>query len=106
MSQQVITNTEEDIRLVAIVRAKPGHEHAVMSILKAAVGPSREEPGCLEYALHQDRETDGRFVFIERWADAGALAAHEQTEYFQRLGDLLPPHVEGGGEIIRLKCLD
>lgn len=95
-----------EIRLVAIVRAKTGHEEAVADILKEAVEPSRNEYGCLEYALHQDLEIAGCFVFIERWTDADALAAHELTAHFLRLGELLPPHLDGVAEILRLRRLD
>lgn len=96
---------EPEIRLVAIVQAKPGHEESVADILIAAVEPSRSEDGCLEYVLHQDREVAGRFVLIERWTDADALAAHDRTAHFLRLGQALPPHVEGGAEILRLRRL-
>lgn len=41
-----------EIRLVAIVQVKPGHEQAVADILGQAVEPSRNETGCLEYTLH------------------------------------------------------
>lgn len=105
MMQQDQSTTAE-VRLVAIVQAKPGHEQAVADILKEAVGPSREESGCLEYTLHQDREAAGRFVFIERWSDADALAEHERMAHFLRLGQLLPPHVEGESQILRLRHLD
>lgn len=97
---------EPEIRLVAVVQAKPGHEESVADILKEAVGPSMSDDGCLEYTLHQDREVAGRFVFIECWADANALVTHEQTEHFLRLGQLLPPHIEGAAEILRLRRLD
>ncbi|WP_406737009.1 putative quinol monooxygenase [Thioclava sp. GXIMD4215] len=105
MTQQDLSSRSE-IRLVAIVQAKAGHEQAVADILKAAVEPSRNEAGCLEYALHQDREVGGRFVFIECWADADALASHDRTPHFLRLGDLLPPHVVGEAKILRLRRLD
>ncbi|WP_394707485.1 putative quinol monooxygenase [uncultured Celeribacter sp.] len=99
-------STASEIRLVAIVQAKPGHEQAVADILEQAVEPSRNEIGCLEYTLHQDREGAGRFVFVECWADADALAAHERTAHFLRLGEVLPPHVEGPAHVLRLRRFD
>ena len=99
-------STASEIRIVAIVQAKPGHEQAVADILGQAVALSRNETGCLEYTLHQDREVAGRFVFVECWADADALAAHERTAHFLRLGDVLPPHVEGSAHVLRLRPLD
>jgi len=95
-----------EIMIVAVVRAKSGHEESVAGILKAAVGPSRAEQGCRLYDLHQDHNVRGRFVFIERWADQEALAAHERQPHFQRLEELLPPHVEGESEVMILDLLE
>ncbi|WP_199554067.1 putative quinol monooxygenase [Sandaracinobacteroides hominis] len=97
--------TAAEIRLIAIVQAKPGHEEAVADILKGAVELSRNEEGCLEYSLHRDREAAGRFVFIECWANADALAAHEQTAHFLHLGELLPQHIDGAVDILKLQSL-
>jgi len=40
------------------------------------VARSRTEPGCLAHAVHQDVEDPRHLVFVERWADAAALAVH------------------------------
>lgn len=98
--------TALEIRLVAIVQAKAGHEQAVADILKDVVAPSRNEDGCLEYALYKDREAAGRFVFVECWTDADALAAHERTAHFLRLGEVLPPHIEGASDILKLQPMN
>lgn len=37
---------------------------------------SRAEPGCISHDVHLDCEHPGRLVFVERWADRAALAAH------------------------------
>jgi quinol monooxygenase YgiN len=37
---------------------------------------SRVEPGCISHAVHIDCENSLRLVFVERWADRAALAAH------------------------------
>ena len=37
---------------------------------------SRQEPGCLAHAVHQDAENPLRLVFLEEWADLDALRAH------------------------------
>lgn len=50
-------------------------EEALRSSLEH-VRRSREEPGCLSHAVHRDAEEDRRLVFVERWADRKALAAH------------------------------
>lgn len=37
---------------------------------------SRTEPGCLSHNVHVDCEAPLRLVFVERWADLGALKVH------------------------------
>lgn len=37
---------------------------------------SRTEPGCISHAVHVDSENPLRLVFVEKWKDAAALAAH------------------------------
>ncbi|MEY2571637.1 MAG: hypothetical protein QOE63_1987 [Acidimicrobiaceae bacterium] len=37
---------------------------------------SRLEPGCLLHSVHTDVEDPNRVVFIEHWADRGALLTH------------------------------
>ncbi len=37
---------------------------------------SRTEPGCISHAVHFDVEDPNRLVFVERWSDRDALAAH------------------------------
>lgn len=37
---------------------------------------SRTEPGCIAHAVHVDSENPLKLVFVEKWKDAPALAAH------------------------------
>jgi quinol monooxygenase YgiN len=37
---------------------------------------SRAEPGCIAHAVHVDCENPLKLVFVEKWKDAAALAAH------------------------------
>ena len=37
---------------------------------------SRAEPGCISHSVHRDAENPLRLVFVEEWADRGALEAH------------------------------
>jgi quinol monooxygenase YgiN len=37
---------------------------------------SRTEAGCIAHAVHVDSENPLRLVFVEKWKDAAALAAH------------------------------
>lgn len=81
------------IKIVATLRAKPGHGHTVEQALRACVPGSRAEAGCLFYDLHVDRTDPERFVFIEGWADMQAIEQHKTTAHYvtmvQAVGELL-----------------
>jgi quinol monooxygenase YgiN len=70
-----------EIAVVAISVAKPGYEEQLRKALEGIVGPTREEPGALQYDLHRDVQEPRRFVFVERWASKEALAAHAASAH-------------------------
>lgn len=74
------------IKIVAILRAKPGHEHTVKEALLACVTGSRAEAGCEFYDLHLDRADPQRFVFIEGWKDMAAIDHHKTTPHYEAMG--------------------
>lgn len=59
--------------------ARPETFDEVVRLSLAHVHRSRAEPGCLSHAVHIDCENAHRLVFVERWADKAALAAHFQV---------------------------
>lgn len=80
--------------VVATITAKPGHEAVVEAALRQVVPPSREEAGCLRYELHVDNAQPGRFVMLEEWAGAEALALHEGMVHYQALGQAVAGKVD------------
>jgi quinol monooxygenase YgiN len=87
------------IILTAMLKAKPGEEDAVKDILVALVEPTRKEPGCLAYNLHQSKSDKTQFMFYEQWASKEALDAHGKMPYMQALGGKLKGHTEKGGGV-------
>lgn len=53
---------------------------------------SRAEPGCLAHNVHADCEDPNRLVFLELWADTGAVKAHfsvpASSAFVQRITQL------------------
>lgn len=78
------------LTVVATMRALPGKEEELERRLKALIGPTREEAGCLDYDLHRQIDDASVFVMIERWTDKGELDKHLQTPYLRELGAALP----------------
>lgn len=68
--------------LTATVKSLPGQEVAVRQALLGLVGPSRAQPGCLCYNLHESKDEAGLFTFYEQWASQAAFGAHVETPHF------------------------
>jgi quinol monooxygenase YgiN len=88
---------KEGAILVAMVKAKPGEEEAVKQALLSLVEPTRKEPGCLCYNLHQSKADKAQFMFYEQWASKDALTAHGKTPHMKALGAKLKGRTEKGG---------
>ena len=71
------------ISVVAVITAKPGSEDAVREAMKALVGPTRDEEGCLHYDLSESTSAPGTFITVEEWSDPSDLDKHMQTEHIQ-----------------------
>ncbi|PWC14201.1 antibiotic biosynthesis monooxygenase [Brenneria roseae subsp. americana] len=74
-----------EIRIVASLQAKAEFVDDVAAAVKKVVEPSRQEPGNLQYDLHEQINTPRAFVFFERWKNQDVLDEHEQTAHFKRL---------------------
>jgi quinol monooxygenase YgiN len=71
--------------LTATVKAFAGQEAVVRSALLDMVAPSRGEPGCICYNLHEANDEPGHFVFYEQWTDQAAFDTHCETPHFLAL---------------------
>ena len=58
------------------VRARPDTLDEVLTVSLEHVWRSRTEPGCLLHSVHRNVEDPSVVVFLEHWADRGALSAH------------------------------
>lgn len=64
------------ILVIGHVRVREDALEQARGVALAHVRRSRTEPGCLYHAVHHDVEDPLHLVFVERWADAAALAVH------------------------------
>ena len=53
----------EQLTVVAHLRALNGQVEETKKFLTALIEPTRVEPGCVEYWLHQDNEDPAEFTF-------------------------------------------
>jgi quinol monooxygenase YgiN/quercetin dioxygenase-like cupin family protein len=64
---------------VTFIEGRPGAGEDVKRELLSLTTPTRAEAGAIAYDLYQSVDRPGRFMRIEVWRDAAALAAHKLT---------------------------
>lgn len=72
----------QTVRVLALFKSKPEMVEALKTFLTQLIEPTRNEPGCLRYELHQNNSDPTDFAFFEEWVSDAALDAH-----------LVSPHV-------------
>jgi quinol monooxygenase YgiN len=88
--------------IIATIRAKAGHEADFKAAALQLIAAVRaNEPGCLLYTLNQGDAPD-TFVFMERYADEEALAAHRGTAHFKTLGRAMGALMDGAPSVQRM----
>lgn len=97
---------ENGVILVAVVKAMPDQEEAIKEALMSLVEPTRKEPGCLCYNLHQSKSDKGQFMFYEQWASKEALDAHGKSAHMKALGAKLKGKTEKGGGVTYYQLLN
>ncbi|WP_062209783.1 putative quinol monooxygenase [Streptomyces sp. NBRC 109706] len=87
-----MTNTDHPIALYGFLRPRPEHSDEVRRALTALVGPTRGEPGNLQYHLHE--QEDGRFFLYEVWRSQQDLDRHNATPPLRAFMENVPPLLE------------
>src|SRR5438034_600143 len=75
---------KDAVTLIVILRAREGQEALLEAEVRALVGPTRKEEGCLTFDLHCSVDTPGAFLLHEVWATRDAHTEHMHTPHFLR----------------------
>lgn len=75
---------KDAVTQIVLLRAREGQEILLEAELRALVGPSRKEVGCLTFDLHRSVDTLGSFLLHEIWASRDAHTEHMHTPHFLR----------------------
>ncbi len=76
---------QEKVTVVPTLKAKPGIEDTVRGAVEAVIGPTRAEPGCINYDLHQSNDNPTLFMLYENWTSEQDLDAHLAMPYLKDL---------------------
>src|SRR5215475_13129082 len=75
---------KEAVTLVVLLKSREGQEPLLEAELRALVGPTRKEDGCITYDLHRGADTPSSFLLHEVWESREAHRLHTQTPHFIR----------------------
>jgi len=75
---------KEAVTLVVLLKPREGQEPLLEAELRALVGPTRREDGCITYDLHRGADTPSSFLLHEVWESREAHRLHTQTPHFIR----------------------
>ena len=71
------------VTVVAKIVAKEEAIESVKTELLKMILPTRQEPGCLEYRLHQDSQAPAVFLFYENWESMSCLEQHLKSPHYK-----------------------
>jgi len=91
--------SDQGVRVVARVVARPGKVEELRALLEGLVEPTRKEPGCMTYELLQNKKDPTDFTFVEEWQREANLDAHLQSPYLRQARLRLPDLVAADPDI-------
>ena len=71
------------VTVLATIKAKKGLEETVKNEIMSLLSPTRAEPGCLNYDLHQSCDDNAVFMLYENWVSKEDLDKHLAMPYLQ-----------------------
>jgi quinol monooxygenase YgiN len=75
---------KEAVTLVVLLRSKESQHLLLEAEIRALLGPTRKEEGCLQYDLHHSLDQPSSFFLHEVWATRDHHTAHTKTPHFLR----------------------
>lgn len=75
---------KDAVTQTVILRAKEGQILLLEAELRALVGPTRREEGCLQYDLYRSVDPASAFLLHEVWASREHHTAHTKSPHFLR----------------------
>lgn len=71
------------LTIVARIEVQPDQVEWVKTELLKLLEPTRQEAGCIQYDLHQDKDNPRLFLFYENWENRELWQAHIASEHIQ-----------------------
>lgn len=98
--------SDQTLRVIARVRARPGCEGALRALFLASLAATRAEPGCLGYTMLQNRRDEAELSFLEEWQNDAAFKLHFSLPHMQALAARLGELAEGPPDVRKYQQVD
>ena len=76
-----------ELDIIARFHALAGHEGDMERAIRDVSGPTRAEPGCLDYHVYVSLRDPGLFYIHSRWTDEAAFELHAGLPHTLRFLD-------------------
>jgi quinol monooxygenase YgiN len=90
-----------EIYIFGRFHARPGQEAAVAAAMLEVIGPTREEPGCLEIHYFRSIRDPRLFYIHSRWKDEAAFEIHASLPHTVRYLERVQPLIDHPLDIAR-----
>ncbi|WP_151994318.1 putative quinol monooxygenase [Buttiauxella massiliensis] len=94
------------LSIIAVLKAKEGQQDNLKSALQALIAPTRQEGGCLDYALFQLQDSPDTFYMRESWKGQEALDVHIALPHFQAFIKQMDALLAEPLQLIRLNAVE
>lgn len=94
------------ITIIAIFNVKEECIAKFQEIAQECIAASRQEEGNEDYHLYTGKDDKTKFVFVETWKDADAIAFHNETPHLQKFAAAFGPLVSSAPIIEQITLLD
>ncbi|TNV13104.1 antibiotic biosynthesis monooxygenase [Buttiauxella sp. B2] len=98
--------SDNTLSIIAVLKAKEGKREALKSALQLLISPTRQEEGCLDYALFQLEDSPDLFYMRESWKGQEALDAHVALPHFQVFVQQMDALLAEPLQLIRLNAVE
>lgn len=89
------------VKIVAKGRIKEGYKEKYLELAKEMVAGSVAEEGNIFYNLNESLEDPQTVAFIEAWKDQDAIAFHNATDHYTKIGPQLRAMLEAPMEVTK-----
>lgn len=96
----------KDLVVLAIANAKPGMEAELEQALREAAGPTRLQPGCVQFTLLRSSASPATLAGFERWAAKADHERHLQGAHIKKLMGRMADILAEPPKIIAYEVLD